>query len=283
MRHLSTAFYMLISILGLSVLSFISLLGVQYYRGKITSGDIHSIFRVIGGTHRIIIPNETYDRYVEYAGDEQKAREELERNRGLPETREPPAIRALEAQETLRAGAEVQQRLLDEQKRANENLRAEVEAQKLQVQSLIRALDDERQKKATVERDAATAKLRKTLSEMDAGDIGLFLSQIIRDPSQGGPPEAARIIQSHLPSDFAAEVLGEMTAPDRQQVLPLLENRLAGVPPEAVVKMFEDARTSPGEILVYLSQMNPVQALGVYLRLPAPVQEQLSPQILRAL
>ena len=283
MRYVSTAFYMLLSILGLSVISLITLIGVQYFRGKVTGGDLHSIFRILGGTHRIVIPNQAYERYLEFAKDETKAREELEMNRGIPETREPLGIRAKEAQETQQANLEVQQRLLDDQKRINEGLRAEVDAQKRQVQSLIKALDDERQKKATVEKDETTIKLRKTLSEMDAGDIGLFLSQIIRDPSRGGPTEAARILREHLKSDFAAEVLGEMTAPDRQQVIPLMENRYAGVPPEAVVKMFTDAKMSPGEMMIYMQQMNPTQALGVYLRLPAAVQEQISPQLLRAM
>ena len=283
MRFLSTAFYMLLSILGLSVISLITLIGVQYFRGKVSGGDLHSIFRVIGGTHRIMIPNQAYERYVEFAKDEDKARAELESNRGVPESRDPPGMRAKEAQETQQASLEVQNRLLDDQKRVIENLRGEVDAQKRQVQSLVKALDDERQKRATVEADEATAKLRKTLSEMDAGDIGLFLTQIIRDPSQGGPPEAARIIRQHLKADFAAEVLGEMPAPERQRVIPLMENQYAGVPPEAVVKLFADNKMSPGEIMIYMQQMNPTQALGVYLRLPPAVQEQISPQLLRAM
>ncbi len=81
--------------------------------------------------------------------------------------------------------------------------------------------------------------------------------------------------------DFAAEVLGAIPAPERQRVLPLMENRFAGVPPDAVVQLFNDRRMSTGEMLVYMQQMNPAQALGVYLRLPASVQEQMSPQLLR--
>ncbi len=116
---------------------------------------------------------------------------------------------------------------------------------------------------------------------MDAGDIGLFLTDIVRDPSQGGAVEAARIMRAHLKADYAAEVLGAMPAPERQRVLPLLENQFAGVPPDAVVKIFSDQKMGAGEMMAYLLQMNPSQALGVYLRLPANVQEQMSPQLLR--
>lgn len=72
-----------------------------------------------------------------------------------------------------------------------------------------------------------------------------------------------------------------MPAPERQRVMPLLENQFAGVPPDAVVKIFTDNRMSPGEMMVYLLQMNPTQALGVYLRLPSTIQDQMSPEILR--
>ena len=281
MRIISTVFYMLLSILGLSAVSLAALICVQMYRGKLTGRDLHSIMRVVGGTNRIMIPNDAYERYLVFAKDEAKAREELEQNRGLPETRVPAAMRAQEAQAAQREDLEVVNRLLAGEKKLVEDLRGEVETQKKQVADLIRALDDARKKNAIVERDEATAKLRKTLSEMDAGDVALFLTQVVRDPSQGGPKEAARIIRAHLKADYSAEVLGEMPAIERQQVLPLLENRFAGVPPEAVVKIFNDERTSPGEQLVYLLQMNPQQALGVYLRLPADTQERISPQLLR--
>ena len=281
MRILSTGFYMLLSILGLSVISLGGLIGIQYARGKVSGRDLHSIMRVIGGTHRIMIPNDSFDRYQEFAKDEQKAREELEQNRGLPETRVSEAMRRQEAQAAQEANLQVQNRLLDEQKRQIENLRGEVEAQKRQMESVLKALDNERQKNAIVQRDDATAKLRKTLTEMDAGDIATFLTEIIRDPSQGGPGEAARIFREHLKADFSAEVLGEMPAPERQRVMPLLENQFAGVPPDAVVKIFADRKMSAGEMMIYMMQMNPTQALGVYLRLPPNIQEQMSPQLLR--
>lgn len=281
MRFFSTIFYMALSILGLSVISLGGLIGVQLYRGKITGTDLHSVMRVIGGTHRIVIPSEQFERFKEFSRDEAAARAELELNRGLPETRVPAAMRARDAMAAQQNDLAMANRQLAAEKQLVENLRSQVEAQKNQVAGLRRALDDERKKNALVEQDAATAKLRKTLSEMDAGDIGAFLTQIIRDPSQGGPPEAARIFREHLKADFSAEVLGEMPEPERQRVMPLLENRFAGVPPDAVAQIFADQKLSPGEQLVYMLQMNPQQALGVYLRLPPAVQEQIGPQILR--
>lgn len=283
MRFLSTAFYMLLSILGLSVISLAALVGVQYFRGKVSVRELHSILRVIGGTERIMIPEPEYQEYLAFKRDKDKARAELELNRGLPETREPAAMRAQEAQTALQDNLDVYNRILENSKAQMEALRQEIEAQKLQVENLKRALDDERKKNAIVDKDLATQKLRKTLSEMDAGDIATFLTQVVRDPSQGGPTEAARIMRDHLKADFSAEVLGEMPVPERQMVIPLLENRFAGVPPQAVVKIFSDQRMSAGEIMVYMSQMTPSQALGVYLRLPQTVQEQISPQILRGM
>jgi hypothetical protein len=272
---------MLLSILGLSVISLGGLIAVQFYRGKVSLRDLHSIMRVIGGTERIMIPNDAYDRYTEFAKDEEAARAELELNRGLPETRVPAAMRARETQQAQQDNLEVQNRLLEEQKRLVEQLRGEVDANKRQVETLIRALDNEREKSAIVEKDATTANLRKMLSEMDAGVIADYLTEIIRDPSQGGPTEAARVMRDHLKADFTAEVLGTLPAAERQRVLPLMENRFAGVPPEAVVQIFNDQKMSAGEMLVHMMQMNPNQALGVYLRLPPNIQEQMSPQLLR--
>jgi|GEM_PF-6751015 hypothetical protein len=282
MRILSTAFYLLISIFGLSVISLGGLIGVQMYRDKLSASDLRSIMRVIGGTDRIMIPNDSYARYQAFARDEERARAELELNRGLPETRVPAAMRAQEAMEAQQANLEVLNRLLENEKRTVEAVRSEVETQKRQVVDLRRALDDERKKNLLVERDQATQKLRNTLAQMDAGDIGMYLSAIVRDPSRGGPTEAARIIRDHLAADFSAEVLSEMPAPDRQDVIPLVENRFAGVPPDAVVKIFNDNKMSAGEIMVFMTQMNPSQALGVFLRLPPAMQEQIAPQLLRS-
>ncbi len=281
MRFLSTGFYMLLSILGLSVISLGGLIGVQFYRGKLSAGDLHSIMRVIGGTDRIMIPGDAYERYLEFAKDEEKARAELELNRGLPETRVPAAMRAREAQQAQQENLDVQNRLLEEQKSLVSRLRGEVDAQKRQVETLLRSLDNEREKNALVEKDATTANLRKMLSEMDAAIVAQYLTDVIRDPSQGGPTEAARVMRDHLKADFNAEVLAVIPQQERQRVLPLMENRFAGVPPDAVVRMFTDQKMSAGEMLVYMQQMNPNQALGVYLRLPANMQEQMSPQLLR--
>ncbi len=281
MRFLSTGFYMLLSILGLSVISLGGLIAVQHIRGKVGTQDLRGIMRVIGGTHRLIIPTDSYDRYLEFAKDEKAANEELQKNRALPESRVPPGLRDQEARAALQSQLDVQTRLLDDQKKAVERLRGEVEAEKSQVGLLQSALNDERQKNATVEQDEATAKLRKTLGEMDAGDIATFLTDVVRDPSQGGPSEAARIIRAHLKADYSAEVLAAMPPPERQRVIPLLENQFAGVPPDAVVKIFTDSKMGPGEMMVYMMRMNPDQALGVYLRLPPNLQEQMAPQLLR--
>jgi hypothetical protein len=281
MRFLSTGFYMLLSILGLSVITLGGLIGVQYARGKIGKQDLHSIMRVIGGTHRVIIPSDAYDRYLAFAKDEKAANEELQRNRALPESRVPPGLRDQEARAALQSQLDVQTRLLDDQKMSIERLRGDVEAEKRQVGVLQSALNDERRKNALVDQDEATAKLRKTLTEMDAGDIALFLTDVVRDPSQGGPAEAARIMRAHLTADYSAEVRAAMPPPERQRVIPLLENQFAGVPPDAVVKIFTDSMMGPGEMMVYMMRMNPDQALGVYLRLPANLQEQMAPQLLR--
>jgi flagellar motility protein MotE (MotC chaperone) len=281
MRLFSTAFYMAISILGLSVISLAALIGIQFYREKLSLAELHGILRVIGGADRIMLPSEEYRRFQIYSRDEARARAELEENRGLPQTREPAVMRAEEARAAQREDLETANRLLEEQKRVVERLRSEVEARIRQIRDLTAALDDEKKRNAQVESDAATAKLRKTLAEMDAGDIAAFLTNIVRDPSQGGPPEAARLVRQHLKADFSAEVLGEMPEAERQRVLPLLENRYAGVPPPAVTKSFSDEKTSLGEQLIYLLQMNPQQALGVYLRLPPEVQEKMAPEILR--
>ncbi|MDR3077622.1 MAG: hypothetical protein LBV15_02535, partial [Planctomycetota bacterium] len=233
MRVLSTGFYMLLSILGLSVISLGGLVGVQLFRGELSPADLHGVMRVIGGADRIMIPSAVYNRFLEYAKDEEAARAELESNRGLPRARTPEAMQAQDLLALQREELELAKKQIEEQKAQFNSLRAELEARKRQVEALNSSLDDERKKNAMVNLADDTQKLRKTLAEMDAGNIAAFLANIIRDPSQGGAPEAARIIRQHLKADFSAEVLGEMPEPERQRVLPLLENPYAGVPPEA--------------------------------------------------
>ena len=283
MRVLSSAMYLVLSIIGLSCVGFLALVGVQYARGMINLGDLRSMMRIIGGNYRVVIPSDQYERFVAFSKDEEAARAELEGNRGLPETRVPAALRAQAAEAAQRDNLEVLNRLLAAEQQKVAEILSQVEAHKGAVAGLQRALDDERRKNAIVDADAATQKLRKTLSEMDAADIATFLSQVVLDPSQGGPAEAARIVRDHLKADFSAEVLAEMQPQERQRIIPLLENRFAGVPPEAVVKIFADDRMGPGEQLAYMMQMNTQQALGVYLRLPPDVQERIAPQVMRGL
>lgn len=280
MRFLSTIFYMVLTIAALNFFFLLSLVGYQYFSGQVKADDLLGMLRILGGNQRVIMPSAEFDRYQEYLKDEEKVRAELDQKRGQPMTRETVDMRVKESEQVLRENLDVVNKLLVDEKKRVEDVRKEVEARKTEVQGLKKALDEEKLKNAMVEKDAVTAKLRKTLAEMDAGDIATYLSEIIRDPSQGGPVEAARIVRDHLKADYSAEVLGEMRPEDRQKILPLLENKYAGVPPEAVVSMFKTQKMSPGEELGYLLQMNPQQALGVYLRLPEADREQMAPKLL---
>ena len=281
MKHFTTLFYMFLSIAGISFIFLMGIIAFQYFSGNVGVADLQDMMKILGGQNRVVLPSPEFERFQAFKKDEAAARRELEENRGLPGTRVPAVLKAEESEAALRENLAVANKLLTEEKNRVLTVRAEVETQKKQLETLKKALDDERQKNALVEKDATTAKLRKTLSEMDAGEIGAFLTNIVRDPSLGGPVEAARIIRDHLKADFSAEVLGEIREDVKQKIIPLLENKYAGVPPDAVVKLFQNQNMSPGEQAVYLLQMNPQQALGVYLRLPSADQEELAQKLLK--
>lgn len=267
--------------LVLMAMNFLLLVGVIVGRlvtNKLTLDDLLNMLLVLNGQKRYVMDIEAIREYeaLKKLHKEQQAR--IMQEKGSLEAAETTARTLLERKKMLeeeiraqtdliRKEQETHRRLLQQ----NRQLLDQITAQQAQLEELAK-------QKTVVDLSERQKKLRDTLQNMDAEQIARFLQQVIADPREG-PAEAARIIREHLRPDLAAEVLGEMTDREVRQILPLLENEYADLPPEKVAQ----AWTTPGtkdyknvpQIVEYLKKMAVPEAFAVYRLLDPKIRAQV--------
>jgi hypothetical protein len=277
-RLLISWFYVMLASLGLTFLGVAGVVAAHVAFGKATGADLRNMVRVLAGTNRYVVPDANYQRYQEFLADEAKMRAASDELYGV--NRERVASQAIEQQarrdlaDAVAAGkADIQQ-----EQRTILGLRDQLEVLKTQLDDERKKLAAEKAKNALVEADAMTKKLRATLAAMDAGVLAEHVAGVFRE---SGADEAARLLREHMVADLGAEVLAEIPEADvRQKIIPLLENKFAGVPPKQAVEVFRRNNMAPAEMAVYLKQMSAPQALGTYLNLTDAERVLLAPILL---
>ena len=269
-RLLSSALYILLSIMGLNFLVIALFLLAQYMAGRVDGRQFANVARVLAGRAMPIEDPETYKRFLAVEADEAKYREELVRQYGS----------VAEGEEAARAARQVQADLQDKlaiavaqlNDAANETLgvRRQVEELKTAIERQQRMFRDEVARRAAVEMDAQTRRFRAIMANTDAANTARLLEGL-------SPDEAARMMREHFPPDYSAEVSDEMRPEAWQAIFPKIENPYAGVTPEQIVRMWTDRQYGAAEMAVHLRNMNAVQALSVFLALPPALRDDLGP------
>lgn len=279
---MAIAFYMLMSIMGLNFLVLMVVIAFQYGMGKIDKKDLVDMAMVLRGSHKFVMESDELERYRDYRERESELRDLLEKRIGTPYTQETEAMAKDEAVKSLKSNLDAAMILIKKEQQRVAETRQQVELLKTALSAERKKLTDEETRVLTAAQSDSMKKLVKTLANMDAADIAEHLSAIVNSPEQGkGPGEAARILRMHISPDQSAEILGEMKNPlDRQKILPLLENKYAGMKPASIIQSFEANKISIPERRQYLMQMNSGQALSTYLQMPRRIQEQLVPSLL---
>ncbi len=259
----------------------LALVGFQYARGAIDGKDIRDIAGVLGGTRSYALTVDDIKHYHDLKRAEEGRQRKLAEEKGGPATRlgEARALRERKKESDERFAAATAN--LSQELEKLQRLRTEVEALKKQQADERAALEELKRANTSGTLQASQENLVKLFPNMDAENISRFLENLIRE---GNAVEAARWVRTYMRPDLAAEVMGEMPEADRQQILPLMENKFAGQEPEKVARAWEEPVTGqplvPAQMAEYLKKMNALQALRVYLAL-RPATKGKVVQILR--
>jgi flagellar motility protein MotE (MotC chaperone) len=251
--------------LALNFLALVTVVVGQYTTGRLSARELLNVVRVLAGYR---VTSLTKAEVAEYR---RLLREREERLQTEAEEKGTTPVRyeSAEALETrmamLRENADVLRGLIAKEQEKLETLRARIESTKEELATEREMLAVLKNQQTTVALSENAEETRQVLTALEAEVTAEYLGTLVQ---RRDTDEAARILREHLPPDQAAEVLTEMEAPARQQILPLLENKYADLSPEAIVQRWTNVENpTPTQIAEYLRRMTVRQAFGVYLQL----------------
>lgn len=275
---IQTALQIAAAICALNFLVIATVVVAQYTMGRMGAEDLLNVVRILAG-HRVT--SLTQSEVAEYRRllREREARQQKEaEERGLGPVRYESADALEERMQRLRETARVLQDLIGEEQAKLEALRTRIEAAKADLAMEREMLAAIKNQQTTVRLSENAEETRQVLAALEAEVTAEYLGTLVQ---RRETDEAARILREHIPPELTAEILTEMDAPARQQILPLLENKYADLPPEAIVQRWNNVENpTPTQIAEYLRRMTVTQAFGVYMLLD-PSQRNEVAQILQ--
>ena len=279
--HLKNAFFLSLTIMGLSFLALALLIGSLAATGRVTGGQLRNMIRVLGGYQYYVADSREYREYRQFAADREAFLAAAAQEHGDPAVRAHARQEAEGLRRQLEESRTTALREMDLARRDILQARAEKERLQRELDAQRRLFLDRVAKEAAVRVAAEIRKFGAMLAGMDEAALAGDLSAM--DVS-----EAARYVREYLPADFAAEVLGAMRPDLRRSVLPLVENPNAGLDPRDAARHMAQRlgiegtyAMGPAEIYGQLSRMNAPQALATFMNLPSDLQGELEP-LLRA-
>ena len=112
----------------------------------------------------------------------------------------------------------------------------------------------------------------RTLRALDPELIAQYFLSI-------SPYESARTISAYLPPDITAEVMAVLPDNRMRQILPLLENKYAGMSPSAIVKAWTTQGSSdyknPDEMAEYMKKMTVPEAFTIFTMMEPRIRAEL--------
>lgn len=272
-------FWIPMATLAIAFLGLIGFTLAQIQMGKLKPEDLRQFLFVLRGDKRYLIRADELEELEDLRKKvEQFEADAREREGGAP-------IRQTAA-EAARRNEEIQQKnygllkdLLERQKAEVLSLIEEKNALKAELETLRETHNDAIITNQDVDRAARTQELVNTLQNMDAADVGQFIDWYIKNET-GGVIQAVDYMLRYMKPDFRAEVLTEMPVQTRQQILPLLANKNAGLTPPMVLRRWraekvDDAKIRAHEIML----MSAEQAFAVFYLLDPTDRAKLAPYL----
>lgn len=259
-------FYILMSVMAMNFLIIcIYLIGLQQL-GYCTVDDFKDIMQVLVGNRKYVLSRDQIAEYQKLKDEKTAADKGLERSEGSGETRAASAEALRDQRRQLEERISALRELRADQEQKLTDLRASIEALKAEYVKERKNLDDWKKESTQAELSDSHQRMLKTMRAMEPETItNLFTGNMLRP---GGVEENARIIRQYLTPEITSEVLGGLNEQYMRQIVPLLENKYAGMGPEAIVKAWTTPGTSdfktPEQMALYMRNMPVTQAFTVF-------------------
>lgn len=270
-----SAFYVVLTIFGLTYISLLILIGAQLATGRLTPQQGGNILRALSGKYMLIEDEKGYAEYQAFLADREALRQKAIEEYGPPEARIGGA-RALENERTmLQDSLDVARRELVQAKNDVYTARAEVERLQAQLRRERGLFTSDVAKETAARASELRQRFRAIVNEMDENAVGELLAEM-------PPDEAARWVREYMPGDFAAGALGELPLVRKGRILQLVENPLSELGPKEAADFFARRREitgtyamGSGEIYGNLRRMNAQQAMATFMYLPEELQKEV--------
>lgn len=253
-------------ICAVNFIGLAALVGSMLGFGLISKATFKSMLDIFRGTH-ISITKMELNKLLNTKIEAEAMKEVLKKEKGKGYVYNLAKKAENKQKKVSQEEAEIDLERLQLEIEKNKNLRMEIEALKKAAENAREALAVDRKKQTQYEMAEKTVRLQKTLANMDPADIARDLEAV----SKGGyeNSEYAAHVLSLMKPTQVSEVLTEINPEERQNLLPLMENRYANMDPDAVVNEWKYAKPplSARQIFVYFRSMPPTQVMKVWRRL----------------
>ncbi len=263
---------------ALNFLALVTVVVGQYTTGRLSARDLLNVVRVLAGYRVTSLTRAEVSEYQRLLREREARLEKEAEEKGTGPLRYASAEELEDRLTMLREDAEVMQNLIRKEQEKLERLRDRIENTKEELATEREMLAVLKNQQTAVALSENAEETRQVLTALEPEVTAEYLGTLVQ---RRDTDEAARILREHIPPDLSAEILTEMDAPARQQILPLLENKYADLSPDAIVQRWNNLENpTPAQIAEYLRRMTVRQAFGVYLLLD-PEQRNEVAQILR--
>ena len=258
---LSGILYIIMSVMAMNFLAVAIFIVVALQLGFVTPTDLEDMMWVLVGNRKYAMTKEQINEYNELVADRERRNTELTATEGTDDTRNASAAALNEMKKQLEERIRALRELRTQHEQRLSDLRKQIEILKRDYIKEKKNLEDWKLENTKASLDAKTERMGRTLRALDPELIANYFLSI--------PPSAsARTIDSYLTPEITAEVMAALPQRNRRQILPLLENKYAGMSPAAIAKAWTTPGTddykNPEQMAEYMKKMTVSEAFTIF-------------------
>ncbi len=269
---LSGILYIIMSIMAMNFLALCIFIIMAHQLGFVSVDDLEDMVYVLVGNRKYALTKEQISEYNELIADRNKRQNELTATEGADETRNASAAALDEMKKQLEEKIRALRELRSQHEQRLTDLRKNIEDLKREYVKEKENLQTWKLENTRASLSDRAEKMGKTLRALDPELIANYFLSI-------SPYDSARTIGAYLTPEITAEVMAALPERNQRQILPLLENKYAGMSPVEIAK----AWTTPGtddyknssQIAEYMKKMTVPEAFTIFTLMQPRIRAEL--------
>ncbi len=253
--------YIIMSVMAMNFLALAIYLIVALQLEFITPTDLEDMVWVLVGNRKYAMTKEQINEYNDLVADREQRKQNLTATEGSDDTRNASAAALNEMKKQLEERIRALRALRNQHEQRLADLRQQIETLKKDYVKEKENLQNWKIENTKASLAEKTDRMGRTLRALDPELIANYFLSI-------SPYESARAIDSYLTPDITAEVMAALPIRNQRQILPLLENKYAGMSPAAIAKAWTTPGTSdyknPEQMAEYMKKMTVSDAFTIF-------------------